>query len=242
MTFSPHGKIYIQGGTVTKSLYEIDTSSGTYINLGQMKYKADGDLTFFNDTLYMSGGSGYLIRVEFTSRKPNSVKEIVIGYMKSVNAVGIVTAKLNNRKTIIVTGDSNSLYEVNRFNCKTKFICKSILDTKLYNIVGAASSEETTTFPSLKILKKNVLCDTIFRLNADDGWETYLWNTGEKAQSILIDKSGKYWVEAIYEGYKVSDTINVSIEKKPYSINAGNDTFICQFQTATLTARGGNIT
>ena len=49
-----------------------------------------------------------------------------------------------------------------------------------------------------------------YELNAGEGYQSYLWNTGAQTEYILIDSIGEYYVQVYsYNGCKSSDTIQI---------------------------------
>ena len=71
------------------------------------------------------------------------------------------------------------------------------------------------------------------RLYAGDGTASYLWQDGSTGVSLVVSKSGSYWVKASLAGCTIADTINVIYPLPPFSL--GNDTSICNGQTLLLT-------
>jgi hypothetical protein len=62
-------------------------------------------------------------------------------------------------------------------------------------------------------------------LNAYNEGCQYLWSTCETTQSIVVSTDGLYWVEVSYEGYTVSDDINITFISA-YFASAGEDATI----------------
>src|SRR5690606_2259839 len=55
--------------------------------------------------------------------------------------------------------------------------------------------------PSVKVIGDTLLCEgESVTLEADAGYQSYEWNTGERTRSLLVTKSGSYRVH-------VSDTV-----------------------------------
>ncbi len=57
-------------------------------------------------------------------------------------------------------------------------------------------------------------------------FDSYLWSDGSKADTLLAQKSGLYWLEIDRGGCKKRDTIILGIEPLP-KINLGKDTVVC---------------
>jgi D-lyxose ketol-isomerase len=73
------------------------------------------------------------------------------------------------------------------------------------------------------------------------GADTYLWNTGETAQSITVSPSSSvtYTVTGFSNNCEASDQVTVTVEIENVIANAGTDTAICIGESTTLTASGG---
>lgn len=54
----------------------------------------------------------------------------------------------------------------------------------------------------------------------------YLWSTNQKTRSIVVNQSGKYWVQVKNGNCVISDTINVQVSD-PSTLWLGNDTTLC---------------
>ena len=65
-------------------------------------------------------------------------------------------------------------------------------------------------------------------LNAGSGYQNYLWNTGNTAQSITTNNPGQYWVSVIVaNGCQASDTVNIAAVYKTQSNFLVADTIMC---------------
>ncbi len=63
-------------------------------------------------------------------------------------------------------------------------------------------------------------------LSANTGFDSYLWSTGDTAQSVSITQAGKYWVRgSVGDCGTVTDTITVQLAVPP--VLRVSDTFIC---------------
>lgn len=76
-------------------------------------------------------------------------------------------------------------------------------------------------------------------LNAGEGFEEYLWSTGEEDTAIVIYSPGIYWVEVLNaEGCEGMDTVYVE-NYPPSETSLGPDTVICENGILTLDAGVG---
>lgn len=104
-------------------------------------------------------------------------------------------------------------------------------------------SARDTSFATINIsptpLIGNDTCSTSdVTLDAGPGFDSYLWNTGETTQTIVVDSTGFFYVTVDSTGTPCSTTdgVTVSILVKP----SGTDTSRCGPGTVTLTATGGS--
>lgn len=64
-------------------------------------------------------------------------------------------------------------------------------------------------------------------LRAEKGHATYVWSNSDNADTMVIKKSGTYWVKATDSCFERTDTFNITILPYQY-IDLGNDTAICE--------------
>ncbi|MEZ5173928.1 MAG: hypothetical protein R2850_10605 [Bacteroidia bacterium] len=77
--------------------------------------------------------------------------------------------------------------------------------------------------------------DNQLTLSAGDGFDTYLWSTGDESADILVDAEGQYWVEVSLGGLVARDTILVSVSSVP-ALNLGNDIVQCSNSPLTISS------
>jgi len=84
----------------------------------------------------------------------------------------------------------------------------------------------------------------LYELDAGDGFESYLWSTGDTTQTLVVQTTGDYWVEVYNEyGCPNRDTAHITFNEKPLA-DAGPNQTIDQGQTTYLegSATGGSGT
>lgn len=88
-------------------------------------------------------------------------------------------------------------------------------------------------------------CDgELHQLNAGEGFESYMWSTGDNTSTLVVEKTGNYWVEVTNNfGCFNRDTVEVVFNERPVA-EAGDASPIDQGQTTTLngSATGGSGT
>jgi len=84
--------------------------------------------------------------------------------------------------------------------------------------------------PILSLGPDRTICKgKVTTLNAGTGDSLYLWSTGARTQSIVVDATGKYWVKVVNSWKcEVSDTIKVTLDNPAPSMV---DTTICKGQS-----------
>jgi len=118
------------------SLYQINRFTGQSVGLGYIGYNTAGDLTFYNDTLYLVSSNLQLVKVILHP----TVSALLIGTMNAPNIYGINTICINSVETMIASGGISGLYSnlylVNPTNANLTLLCDTISH---YLISGAAS-------------------------------------------------------------------------------------------------------
>jgi gliding motility-associated-like protein len=90
--------------------------------------------------------------------------------------------------------------------------------------------------PALNIGPDSSLCDGEFlTLTANVNNGSYLWNTGETTQSIVVYYSDHYWVKVNYGGCTAIDTADIKFWYPPL-LELGADTTVCEGTNHTLNA------
>ena len=80
------------------------------------------------------------------------------------------------------------------------------------------------------------LCDgNTITLNADVDLGTFNWQDGSNDNTILVENSGTYWLEANNQGCISSDSIQVAVTTVPMP-NLGADQTLCEGTPFTLDA------
>ncbi len=108
-------------------------------------------------------------------------------------------------------------------------------------MVVMIDSVEVTVFdnPEVNLGEDQVLCDVNeYELDAGNEGATYLWSTGETAQTIMVngEELNTYWVEVTNENNcTATDTVMIDFATSPV-VELGADTVICHNTSMTLDA------
>ncbi len=115
-------------------------------------------------------------------------------------------------------------YEVEIFTDCGSFIAKK----KILPGVKEISLGKDTIFCGDSLLKKLEVKNRIF--------DSYLWSDSSTGDTLIVKKSGLYWLEIERSGCKKRDTIILTLEPLP-KINLGKDTIICGQVDLILSAK-----
>ena len=116
-----------------------------------------------------------------------------------------------------------------------------------FNTLGTASDTDDVTvtvnaLPSVDAGTNVTITEGESTTLTANGADTYLWNTGETTQSIDVspDNTTTYSVTGFSNGCEASDDVTVIVEPIVFIANAGEDQFICEGTSTTLTASEGD--
>lgn len=138
----------VSGYAPLGTLYQISATTGLAINLGNTGFPSAGDLTFWDNTLFLTGQGNKLVKVDVLN-PPNSQ---LVGVITNTAAVfGAVTVEkescANNQKRMIANAGFDIL-ELDTTDASTVLLCDDIVSSYIF---GATSKAESNTLD----------CDTI---------------------------------------------------------------------------------
>ncbi|MFI5221771.1 MAG: T9SS type B sorting domain-containing protein [Bacteroidia bacterium] len=94
----------------------------------------------------------------------------------------------------------------------------------------------TKPYPLVNLGNDTTICSNVnLNLKAGSLFANYLWNTGSIANSINVNKAGKYWVKVSKNQCTTYDTINIATVPAPL-LSLGNDTSSCFKKPFVLSA------
>ncbi|WP_165933432.1 T9SS type B sorting domain-containing protein [Arundinibacter roseus] len=159
LVFSASGILYA-ASSKSSFLFSVDTTSAVTSVLGNMRFQAAGDLTFFEGNLYLAAENNNLVRVNIT----NPEQSVSLGRMNATSTIfGVVTIgalDCSGGKPRMYALGGNSLYEVSATNAGTSRVCSNLnLNGIIY---GAASALEANTQQKAKAGRDSTifLCET----------------------------------------------------------------------------------
>ncbi|MBL6944433.1 MAG: PKD domain-containing protein, partial [Bacteroidales bacterium] len=126
-------------------------------------------------------------------------------------------------------GSSDSLFTV--YNNGTYWV--EVIDTNGcagYDTVNISFFRNT-----VNIGNDTIICSGNFvTLDAGMGFSNYLWSTGQTTQSIAINASGFYDVEASFGHCSSYDTMELTVQEGAFSYSGSNES-VCQLETFSFT-------
>lgn len=106
------------------------------------------------------------------------------------------------------------------------------------NIVSIQATNDPVL--SVDLGSDAVLCDEKYELQANAGFGSYHWSTGETTRAITVSSTGTFWVTATSSGCNIEmgDTISLTFENIP-TVNFGENRTLCEEGGIVLRARKG---
>lgn len=72
-------------------------------------------------------------------------------------------------------------------------------------------------------------------LDAGEGFDSYLWSTGQVSSSITVTQAGDYWVQVIQGSLSDLDTVSIELWENPV-VNLGSNITVCASSPITLSS------
>ncbi len=94
--------------------------------------------------------------------------------------------------------------------------------------------------PEVDLGEDTFFCEgDTYVIDAGEGYESYLWNTGDTTQTLAVQTAGTYWVEVYNDANcNAIDTLKLNAYPKP-EIDLGNDLEFCEGELYELDAGPG---
>ena len=159
---------------------------------------------------------------------------------------GNTTFCTGSSTTLIALGQSTDTYLWSTGESSDSIIVNAagtymVTATNTYGCTASASQTVTTdTLPVISIGGNDSFCDGSSTTLTASGASTYVWSSGVYTDSITVNSAGQYTVTGTdNNGCAGSATIMTFVKPLPTPVITGPST-ICQGDTATLAAIGGN--
>lgn len=193
-----------------------DTSrTRTFSNAGKFWRKSERDCQVFIDSFNIS------VRAEDTSYSVTDTtvcfQQQVTVQTKTAYSTYLWSDGTTNRSNIFNSTGTKWVYARNNNECKLRIDSFKVTLTN-FNLILPDASLCTQKAVTLNAQTNNA--------------SSYLWNDGSTADSLLVNRSGSYWVEVAVGNCKKRDTATVI--DAAFIVNLGADRQICEGQSITL--------
>ncbi|WMI67276.1 hypothetical protein [Mangrovimonas sp. YM274] len=202
-------------------------------------------------TITVSPNATTTYSVEVTSNACSATDEVTVNVneISQVNAGNDVTIGFGESVTLTATGASTYSWNT---GINSQSITVSPTQTTTYQVTGYSNGCETTDSVTVFLVDNSVIADAgqnqeicqgeSITLTATGG-STYEWSNGATTASITVtpNETTTYTVTVYSNMGSNSDTdqVTVTVNQLP-NASAGNDVSICEGESITLTATGGN--
>lgn len=187
-----------------QKIYKISTANADTTFVGQIGFIGDGDLTWYNDSLYMTG-NGFLIRTILDSTF-SSVKNVktINDSLFHFSFPGLVTLNKNDSSKTIVGFRNQKAYKVNLLDATFQEICAFTLNTThvIYgatNMVFPASRYPSTSIRNTVGMKKIRMFPNPAKLGSTVYIEADNFKGKENIVIRMIDLNGRVLHTAVYK-------------------------------------------
>ncbi len=230
LKLASNGKIYASSETTT---YGYNTYLGV-INT------PDSIGPYYNPTgIYLSGRNARLGLPNIFYSTPLLKNEVILVDDTCFGVIGTFNLVANNNSSTVKwdfgdpsSGSNNTatgvtVYHtftaIGKYKVKAFYSYSCTYDTviRLLNIINNNQK--------ISLGKDTFVCpNTNTTLQPDIGGVGYLWSTGAKTKSIIVNKKGKYWVKVSFSCGASLDTIEIFDKVSKSDFNVPRDTLLCK--------------
>lgn len=196
------------------------------------------------------GTSSYSVTATYSATGCSSVKNITVTVVSApiVQFSGNNTICLGQNTTITASGGSSYLWDNGSHNAS---ITVSPSNNTFYHVTVSAGTCQTVdsievivhSLPNAAISGNTTICNGNNTVLTASGGTDYLWNTNETSPSISVSPTinTTYTVTVTDNTTQCSATASqlITVNQNP-TISFSGDTTICENESTTLTASGGN--
>ena len=232
LTCDSHGVFY---SSYQGILYEIDIIARTVtLHPGALGY-SDGDLTFYQDQLYLSTINHELEALKIDAEGVSIQGKFRMDDLDSL--YGIFTLFKECQEEFYITS-RNDIYKLDE-SLKPHLHCADIVNGV---INGAATTTETFDNLIVDLGGQLILCENAISLeiDAETPFATYMWNNGTTRSTNMVYSEGTYWVDVTLGDCTKSDTVEVEFQSMP-AIDLGEDLFLCEGQEHILEVQYNDV-
>ncbi|MGQ0827309.1 MAG: gliding motility-associated C-terminal domain-containing protein [Bacteroidota bacterium] len=157
---------FLFAGSSDALLYKISVLNGAYTLIGSIGYSSGGDLTWYNDKLYLASASSDLVQITLINDYNNISEVKLIGHMNTpfssmygTLTIGDAGCSYDNIK--MLGFENQDIYLINPFDATLQPLCISIFPCQVY---GATSNTEI----NLQDYSSELEMPNVFSPNNDD--------------------------------------------------------------------------
>lgn len=111
-----------------ESLYKIDLISGNTYNLGYIGYTPSGDMTWYDDHLYINANSLVRIDLDTSSLTVNEVKKVGWYSYEGLDGYGLAVDNFIDSTKVMLVFDKYDMYTVCQIDGSTRLKCSKLID------------------------------------------------------------------------------------------------------------------
>jgi gliding motility-associated-like protein len=212
----------------------IPTSSGTPCGPYGMEFSPDSKLLYLSEVSTCTFPFYRILQYKLDPNINNIIASKVLLNSGSGNFAGALQLGPDNKIYIAYDGATylGVINNANVYGTGCTLVKQGLLlqapATSSFGLPNAIAGFQRNTLSA-----DTTVCDgTPFTIKLALPASTYLWSDGSKADSLVVTKSGKYWVDIISTNANganclISDTINITFKSSP-KFSLGNDTVVCQ--------------
>lgn len=206
--------LLIAGGT---QLYKVNVNTGEESFIGGTGYSSAGDLTWYDNYLYLIGGDTAgvrLIKIQLNSTNTAIVSSTPVSNTPIPGCYGAITAPFAGVPNLIVGFNGIDVYTICPFDATYKLLCPSIFPSISYEIQGAASVRLPIQSPlpgeCILITSSNESLQYNFEINSNPVIDKFeIPNTNSKIRCVEV-----YGVrgEKVFQSDLIPSTSTLSVD------------------------------
>jgi hypothetical protein len=131
---------------VNDSLYGINVRSAQSYNIGFIGYSSCGDLSWYNNNLYMSSNRGQLIKIVLNNTFTQIISATALNNISDACFLGLITTQYNETQNLIGFTGQGNVDNISAIDGTYELIC-STLNTSSVVIEGGASMSFPSSLP-----------------------------------------------------------------------------------------------
>lgn len=222
----------------TLKLYATVTPAGTKINwTGPNGFKDTLKTVIIPNAAYSDSGK-YIVTANYNGCIARDTIEAIVGDVKF--KLGNDTTICNNQSILLYTGVKGASHIWQDGSTLDSLFVQY---SGIYSVtakLGSCAHSDTINIEvqqvELTLPEDTSFCPyTSITIDITDTFDNYQWSVAGNIPSIIIDKSGTYWLEVTKGKCSASDTMEVK-ELEPYFL-LGNDTLLCNGSLLVLHAQ-----